>query len=36
MPETQAMPVIVISIVDNKELGFSLGAADYIVKPVQN
>ncbi|MCK5231436.1 MAG: response regulator, partial [Desulfobulbaceae bacterium] len=33
-PETQDIPVIIISIVDNKKLGFSLGAAEYIVKPI--
>lgn len=33
-PETRNIPVMIISIVDNKKLGFSLGAADYIVKPV--
>jgi CheY-like chemotaxis protein len=32
--ETQDIPVIVLSIVDNKRLGFSLGAAEYIVKPL--
>lgn len=35
LPETQGIPVIVISIVDNKELGFSLGATDYLVKPIR-
>jgi signal transduction histidine kinase/CheY-like chemotaxis protein len=34
-PETQDVPVIVLSIVDNKKLGFSLGAAEYLVKPVE-
>jgi len=33
-PETQDIPVIVLSIVDDKRLGFSLGAAEYLVKPV--
>jgi signal transduction histidine kinase/CheY-like chemotaxis protein len=33
-PQTQDIPVIVLSIVDEKKLGFSLGAAEYIVKPV--
>lgn len=33
-PQTQDIPVVIISIVDNKELGFSLGAADYLIKPV--
>lgn len=31
--ETREIPVIVLSIVDNKELGFRLGASDYLVKP---
>ncbi|MEW6067986.1 MAG: response regulator [Nitrospirota bacterium] len=34
-PETQDIPVIVVSIVDNKRLGFSLGATEYIVKPLE-
>ncbi len=33
-PETQDIPVIIVSIVDDKKQGFSLGAAEYIVKPV--
>jgi signal transduction histidine kinase/CheY-like chemotaxis protein len=33
-PETRGIPIIVLSIIDNQELGFSLGAFDYIVKPV--
>jgi len=32
--ETSDIPVIIHSIIDNKELGFALGAADYLVKPV--
>ena len=32
-PVTRHIPIIVISIIDNKELGFSLGAFDYLVKP---
>jgi signal transduction histidine kinase/CheY-like chemotaxis protein len=34
-PETQDIPVVILSIIDNKRLGFSLGAAEYIVKPVE-
>ncbi|MEC4675595.1 MAG: response regulator [Nitrospirota bacterium] len=34
-PETQDIPVIILSIVDDKKMGFSLGAAEYIVKPVE-
>ncbi|NVM21734.1 MAG: response regulator [Desulfobacterales bacterium] len=32
--QTQDIPVIILSIVDDKKLGFSLGATEYIVKPV--
>jgi CheY-like chemotaxis protein len=31
---TAGIPVVIMSSVDNKSLGFSLGAADYRVKPV--
>jgi CheY-like chemotaxis protein len=31
---TSAIPVIVISVVDNPELGIALGALDYVIKPV--
>ncbi|MGH7537028.1 MAG: response regulator [Gemmatimonadales bacterium] len=34
-PETQAIPVVVVSITDHRELGFSLGAVDWLMKPVQ-
>lgn len=34
IPETQDIPVIILSIVDEKNIGFSLGATEYIVKPV--
>jgi signal transduction histidine kinase/CheY-like chemotaxis protein len=34
-PETQDIPVIVLSIVDDQRRGFSLGAAEYIIKPVE-
>ncbi len=34
-PETQDIPVIVLSIVDDAKLGYSLGAAEYLVKPVE-
>lgn len=33
-PATKDIPVIVYSIIDNKELGFALGATDYLIKPV--
>jgi signal transduction histidine kinase/CheY-like chemotaxis protein len=34
-PATRAIPVIVVSLVANHELGFALGAADYFVKPLE-
>ncbi|MBN1303193.1 MAG: GAF domain-containing protein [Anaerolineales bacterium] len=33
-PETRKTPIIICSIVEEEEKGFSLGAADYLVKPV--
>ncbi|MFC1679428.1 response regulator [Elusimicrobiota bacterium] len=33
-PDTADMPVIMLTIIDSKEMGFSLGASDYIMKPV--
>jgi PAS domain S-box-containing protein len=33
-PLCKHIPVIIVSIVDEKQLGFSLGAVDYFVKPV--
>jgi diguanylate cyclase (GGDEF)-like protein len=33
-PSTANIPVIITSMIDNAELGFALGAIDYIVKPV--
>ena len=34
MPDTSDIPVVITSMLTEKELGFSLGAADYFVKPV--
>jgi DNA-binding response OmpR family regulator/anti-sigma regulatory factor (Ser/Thr protein kinase) len=34
-PATRDIPVMMLSIVEDKQLAFSLGAADYLVKPVQ-
>ncbi|MDE3077271.1 MAG: response regulator, partial [Chloroflexota bacterium] len=34
-PRTRDIAVIVVSVVDNRELGFALGATDYLVKPIQ-
>ncbi len=33
-PELADIPVIVLTIMDNKDLGFALGAADYLTKPI--
>ena len=33
-PETRDIPVVVVSVTDRRELGFSLGAAGWLVKPV--
>jgi signal transduction histidine kinase/ActR/RegA family two-component response regulator len=34
-PELAAIPVVIVSITDNHEIGFALGAVDYLVKPVE-
>jgi CheY-like chemotaxis protein len=34
-PETASIPVVMVTIVDDRNLGFALGVADYIVKPVE-
>jgi CheY-like chemotaxis protein len=33
--QTTPIPIIVVSIVDQPKLGFALGAADYLIKPVE-
>lgn len=33
-PDVADIPVIILSMIDNKELGFSLGAAEYLMKPI--
>jgi CheY-like chemotaxis protein len=33
-PELAGIPVILMSIMDQKNRGYALGAADYLVKPV--
>ena len=33
-PKTASIPVVMVSIVDNTNLGFALGASDYLMKPV--
>jgi PAS domain S-box-containing protein len=35
-PTTQKIPVIMVSIVDKKALGYRLGASDYLVKPLKD
>ena len=34
-PETRDIPIIVLSGIDNRELGFSMGVKDYLVKPIE-
>jgi len=34
-PKTANIPIIIVSIVDQKQLGFALGAADYLIKPIR-
>ena len=34
-PQTEGIPVICISILDNREMGLSLGAIEYMVKPIK-
>ncbi len=33
-PATSDIPIIMLSMLDNRQLGYSLGASDYLVKPV--
>jgi signal transduction histidine kinase/DNA-binding response OmpR family regulator len=34
-PETTNIPIIIVSIVDQKQVGFALGAVDYLIKPIR-
>ena len=34
-PETANTPIIILSVEDEKRMGFALGAADYLIKPVR-
>lgn len=34
-PHTRNIPVLIVSVLDQQALGFQLGAADYLVKPVE-
>ena len=33
--ETANIPIIILSIIDQKQVGFALGATDYLVKPIR-
>jgi CheY-like chemotaxis protein len=33
-PDTQGIPVIIVTVVEEREVGLALGAADYLVKPI--
>jgi signal transduction histidine kinase/DNA-binding response OmpR family regulator len=33
-PDVQDIPVIIVTIVDERQMGFALGAVDYLVKPI--
>jgi CheY-like chemotaxis protein/anti-sigma regulatory factor (Ser/Thr protein kinase) len=35
-PELSGIPVVMISMIDDRRLGFALGATDYLTKPVQS
>jgi CheY-like chemotaxis protein len=34
-PETANIPIIIVSIVDEEKVGFALGAAEYLIKPIR-
>ena len=34
-PLTAAIPVVVVSMLEDRDVGFALGAADYLTKPVK-
>jgi signal transduction histidine kinase/CheY-like chemotaxis protein len=34
-PETADLPIIILSVIDQKQVGFALGATDYLVKPIR-
>ena len=35
-PETRDVPIVVVSVSDNKELGYQLGVYDYLMKPADS
>jgi ammonium transporter len=34
-PEVMAIPVIMVTLIDNQDMGFALGASDYLTKPIE-
>jgi CheY-like chemotaxis protein len=34
-PETANIPIIIVSVVDQEQVGFALGATDYLIKPIR-
>src|ERR1035441_7848752 len=34
-PLTAEIPVVMLTVVDEKNLGFALGASDYLIKPIE-
>ena len=34
-PQVADIPVIIVTMVDHKQMGFALGAADYLIKPIE-
>ena len=33
-PDTANIPTVIVSVIDQRQVGFALGAADYLVKPI--
>ncbi|EQD33208.1 Response regulator receiver protein [mine drainage metagenome] len=33
-PKTREVPVLIVSVVDDRQMGLALGAVDYLVKPI--
>jgi len=34
MPVTANIPIVILSVIDQKQIGFALGATDYLIKPI--
>jgi PleD family two-component response regulator len=34
LPDTRDIPIIIVSIIDDQDLGFSMGAVGYLIKPL--